>query len=73
MEPATDILNADDVVTDGGFRMEFRAKLLPIERDGEVVPTLLGKAKGIYELPSPPAGRDGCKDCGLQEAVLTCR
>jgi hypothetical protein len=73
MEPVTDIFSVEGVVTDAGFKMEFRAKLLPIERDKEIVPVLLGRAKAIYELPSPPAGRESCKDCGLLAEILAYR
>jgi hypothetical protein len=49
--------------------MDFRAKLLPIERDAALVPSLLAKAKAIHELAEPPAGREGCRDCGLLESI----
>jgi len=72
MEPVTDIESADGLVDAEGFRMGFRAKVLPIERDRELVPVLLAKAKGIYDLPVPPAGREGCRDCGLLDGILAC-
>lgn len=64
-EPVTDITSADGLVDSSGIRMGFRAKLLPIERDVALVPSLLTRAKAIHELLEAPAGRDGCRDCEL--------
>lgn len=64
-EPVTDIGTAEGLVDSVGMSMGFRAKLLPIERDHELVPSLLAKAKAIHELPLPPVGRNGCRDCDL--------
>lgn len=69
-EPVTDIVSADGLVDAAGFGMGFRAKLLPIERDRELVPSLLARAKAIHDLPVPPAGREGCKDCGLLAVIM---
>jgi hypothetical protein len=68
-EPMTDIESADGLVDFAGIKMDFRAKLLPIERDTALVPSLLEKAKAIHDLPEPPAGREGCKDCGLLDGI----
>ena len=46
-----------------GFDMEFTANTLVVERDPELVPDLLVKAKEILSLPEPPIATDGCKDC----------
>jgi hypothetical protein len=70
-EPVTDI-TVDDVekfLCGDGFTMKFRSNILVVERDEALVPVLLAKAKAIYELPEPPVGRDGCKDCGLLKDI----
>jgi hypothetical protein len=69
-EPVTDIDSAEGLVNADGFSMDFRAKLLPLERDRELVPSLLAEAKAIHDLPEPPAGREGCKDCELLDAIM---
>jgi len=72
-EPMTDI-DRDDVahplLMDNGFRMEFESKILPIELDSELVPSLLGKARDIYELPKPPSALSRCKDCELLDELV---
>jgi hypothetical protein len=70
-EPVTDI-SVNDVgnfLCGDGFTMKFRANILVVERDEALVPVLLAKAKAIYELPEPPASREGCKDCGLLDTI----
>lgn len=69
-EPVTDIGMAGKLIDAVGMSMGFRAKLLPIERDVELVPALLMQAKAIYESPVAHNGRDGCRDCELLDGVL---
>jgi hypothetical protein len=72
-EPVTDI-TVDDVgsaLCGDGFTMRFRANILPVERDDALVPSLLARAKAIHELPEPPVGREGCRDCGLLDAIIS--
>ncbi len=59
-EPKTDVVDAVDST---GFTMRFTPHVLaiPLDRDGVVA--LLQRAKGIWELATPPAGREGCADC----------
>ncbi len=70
-EPMTDITVGDvgTALCGDGFVMRFRANILPVERDDALVPSLLARAKAIYDLPQPPDGRDECKDCGLLEKI----
>ncbi len=68
-ETVTDIVSADGLVDGEGFKMGFRAKLLPLERDREIVPSLLARAKAIHDLPQPPAGRNACRDCELLNGI----
>lgn len=72
-EPVTDIGTSGGLIDAAGMSMGFKAKLLPIERDVELVPSLLAQAKEIYDLPAAPAGRDGCRDCESLENITRLR
>lgn len=68
VEPQTDL--SDDqygaVNHDVGFALNFNAVLRRVELTAEeLVPELLHRARGLYEEPKPPEGRDGCRDCEL--------
>ncbi len=69
-EPKTDVV---DAVSEDGFTMRFTPHVLEIDLDADAVVALLAKAKGIWSLATPPAGREGCGDCekvkGLVEAT----
>jgi hypothetical protein len=64
-EPQTDIGqdDIDSVCTGEGFSMGFVAKLLPIELRPSMIPPLLQRVREICDMPTAPAGRDGCEDC----------
>ncbi|MFC1462144.1 hypothetical protein ACFLQU_00930 [Verrucomicrobiota bacterium] len=66
-EPVTDIAaeDIDNLINDGGFLMQFEAKILPVDLNRDLVPPLLKQARAIYDMHEPPEGRDGCKDCRL--------
>ena len=76
-EPVTSV-GADDVdsvIRDDGFAMRFSAKVLPIPLEPDKIPPLLGRVRAIYDLPFPPTGKAGCKDCrslaGLAELLTS--
>lgn len=64
-EPVADktATEKDPNMTDDGFRLDFKAHILPVEIKPKLVPRLLSKAKDILDSPSPPAGLEGCGDC----------
>ena len=62
--------NFDAVLADDGFSMKFQAKLLPLELRLDSIPPLLQKVRAIFDLPTAPAGRTGCKDCRLLDGLL---
>ena len=65
-EPQTK-LRADtdpEVVLDGGFALHFSATLKPVKLEPEkLIPSLLRKARAIYDQQPAPKGRPGCEDC----------
>jgi hypothetical protein len=71
-EPIAAITTADiDTLVDTeGFRMRFAPKVLPVELKPQIVPPLLFKVREIYNLPAPPIGIDGCKDCGRLNRLI---
>ena len=71
-EPRTDIGEADvdALTTEEGFLMRFEAKLLNVDLNRAMIRPLLRRARELFTMPSPPAGRDGCKDCGKLDALF---
>ena len=65
MEPVT----GEDAAVDGsnhrddGFTMGFSAHIHKVKLEPDLIPSLLVKARTIYELGRPPDGRAGCHDC----------
>ena len=64
-EPQVELsaINLEDFVNLVGFKMAFSPKVIPIERDPQMIPTLLAKAKEISSMDKLPDGNKGCKDC----------
>jgi len=71
-EPVTEIAEIDTLICREGFGMGFTAHILPIQRDYDLVPSLLAKAKAITDMAMPPESRDGCKDCAAVETMTDC-
>ena len=71
-EPVTNIAAAaeDSNLTPEGFRMGFKARILDVQINPELVTRLLKTAAEIFQLTSPPAGIDGCKDCAALASLL---
>jgi hypothetical protein len=65
MEPRTDKEKAaeDGSCHDSGFNMQFNASIHPLTLDTRIIAPLLGKLREIYEKPSAPEGKAGCKNC----------
>ena len=70
-EPKTDITIGDlaGLMDEGGFAMRFNPQVVPIPLEPEIVPPLLAMARRLYDLPGPPSGSDGCKNCGIVERM----
>jgi len=70
-EPQTDIKaeGVDGVVKKDGFDLRFQATVVKIDLDLQTIPTLLKEARRIFDLPKPPEGRAGCRDCQLVERM----
>lgn len=71
-EPVTDLTTEDmgTVINGDGFSMGFKANILPIPLDTDIIPPLLRKARDISDLQEPPEGRDGCRDCELLAGLV---
>jgi len=71
-EPLTDVdaSTIDSVVLDNGFAMKFNAKLLPLTLEPKSIPPLLRRVRAIHDLPTPPDGWTGCKDCLLLDGLV---
>ena len=72
MEPVTD---EDAAAEDGnhledGFAMAFRANVHPVTINRGLVDQLMATTRKIFDRASAPLGRDGCKDCGLVDALV---
>ena len=64
-EPTTGKSAAGDEVNlrPDGFAMGFRATVHPVDLRPETVPPLLARVRELFDLPKPPAGREGCRNC----------
>lgn len=71
-EPVTDIGKGDlrRVLLKDGFKMAFKAKVLPVQRDEALIPGLLARAKAIVEQPAPQQAQGGCRDCEAVERLM---
>jgi len=72
MEPVTDeaAASSDEIHNEDGFGMGFTANVHKVRLDLNIIPPLLAKTRGIYDLESPPARREGCNNCQLLEGLL---
>jgi hypothetical protein len=71
-EPETEVnpANIDDLTMDDGFQMRFKAKVVQIDFNLAMIPPLLRKARELFDLPNPPEGKEGCRDCRLMMQVI---
>lgn len=71
-EPMTEVGadGIDSVVSVDGFAMKFVAKVLPVALEPDKIPPLLARVRTIFDLPFPPSGRAGCKDCRLLDGLV---
>ena len=71
-EPLTDIFSSaiDEFVDSKNFILRFSAHVLEIKGKPELLPTLLERARNIYDMLIPPDSIEGCKDCGLLDELL---
>jgi len=71
-EPITDkdTAGSDSVHRSDGFNMGFSARVLPVDLDATTIPPLLKRTRQILDLPTPPDGRLGCKDCLKLQGLL---
>lgn len=72
-EPVTDgdADSLDEARTQEGFRMGFRAKVVPVDLDPGKIPPLLRKARRIFVAKEPPTGAKGCEDCANFETLVS--
>ena len=73
MEPATGEETAQEprLVNGQGFSMDFNARVVPVDVDPErLVPPLLRQAARIHDMPTPPRGRNNCRDCEAMGRLL---
>jgi PD-(D/E)XK nuclease superfamily len=60
----------DEARTVEGFRMGFRAKIVPVELNPHSIEPLLRKTRRIYDEVSPPDGARGCEDCANFDTLV---
>jgi hypothetical protein len=72
MEPVTDdgAADQDESHREDGFVMGFSANIIPVSRDEGKLRPLLARVRQIHDLAAAPAGRSGCKDCGLLHQLI---
>ncbi len=72
MEPVTDdgATDQDANHREDGFILGLSASIIPVSRDARTLHPLFAKIREIHDLAGAPAGRSGCKDCGLLDQLL---
>ena len=72
MEPVTDDKAAAENRNhlEDGFAMGFRANVHPVTINHGLVERLMATTRKIFNRASAPPGREGCKECGLVDALV---
>jgi hypothetical protein len=71
-EPRTEQADADREANHdaAGFSMGFAAKIKPLDLNPGMIRSLLARTRELLDLPSPPRGRAGCKDCEKLDKLI---
>lgn len=71
-EPVTDAMAAghENNQRPDGFAMGFSAKVHPVALQPETIPPLLARTRELFDMARSPAGRTGCRNCGLVAGLL---
>lgn len=69
-EPCTDEEAAKAKCSLDGFDMGFHAHPLPVQVDRLEIEQALEKTRKIHDMPTPPIGRQGCKDCESLNGII---
>jgi hypothetical protein len=72
-EPVTDASAATDPTNQraDGFAMGFSVRVHHVALRPEIIPPLLVQARALSDLPRPPPGRPGCRNCQLVDGLVT--
>lgn len=70
MEPKTSNESACSNILDCGFAMQFSGVVVPVENDKKKVRQALSYTRETLEMPVPPPGRSGCKDCSSLDLLI---
>lgn len=73
MEPQTSLTQdeLDSILREDGFLMGFAGHVLELRLEAEQkIPPLLGEARRICDLESPPVGSQDCRDCKLLDQLI---
>jgi hypothetical protein len=60
----------DGALTDDGFSMGFRAKIVPVSLDANKLRPLLEEARRIYDATEPPQGARNCQNCANFDTLV---
>ena len=71
-EPDTDLKDPDDeaLIKDDRFFLGFSPKLRPVTLEPDIIPPLLRRIRGIYNLSDTPPPQPDCRDCGMLDNVV---
>ena len=70
MEPETTKSDAEINIVDTGFKMGFKAIVVPVETDRSKIRAALEITREIFDMDTPPDRAIGCKECDLLDGVL---
>jgi hypothetical protein len=52
-----------------GFRTSYPAKIVDVDPEPQILPTLLRQVRRLQDLTNPPRGSSGCEDCSNFETI----
>lgn len=72
LEPQTNLNseNLEEVEIENGFFMPFAGKILNLDLNPGIIPDYLKMTRELYDQPSPPQSKAGCKDCLLLDNLI---
>jgi hypothetical protein len=71
-EPVTDASAATDAANQraDGFAMGFCVRVHHVALRPETIPPLLVQAMILFDMPTPPPGRPGCRNCEMVDGLV---
>lgn len=71
-DPLTEDAHAGDAAhRNGGFALDFEAKVVPVPLEPDALDPLFDRLREILDRPAPPPARAGCRDCERLDGIVS--